>query len=240
MASGSWQEMVAGYDDSGRGDLWVGPADRYQLRVVSCKGRETDIQPTFEIVGGPYAGKRLMAGVISIKGGAEKNFWVIMKQGFGLGKEYFAALNAPSVKAAMEAVAAQVVGTILEVNLQLEGPNEHHDDDRMTTGFPNHAKWALIQAPAAAGVPAAAPAAVPPAAPAAVAAPVAAAPVAEAVAPAPVAAVTEAAPVAAPVAPVAPAPVAVAAPVVAEAPAVAPVAPLPVAAAVTAVDEPNF
>ena len=265
MSTGSFQDLVKDYKENN--ELAVLDNGRYQFEVIAATARDTDIQPTYKVVGGPYAGKRTMLGVISLKGNALRVFFQTMKEGFGLDEAAITALvGTGNVKQGLEAIAKAIVGTIVEVTVAQEGPNEYHDDTRMKTGFQKEAQWKLIQRPAAQGVPAGVPAAaVAPAAPA-----VAEAPAAPAVAAAPVAEAAPAAAVAAPVAPAAvaeaPAPAAVApvaeAPAVAPAPApaavaeapapapaavapveatapVAPAAAAPVAAAVT-VDEPSF
>lgn len=234
MSTGSFQDLVADYKENN--DLAILDNGRYQFEVIACTARDTDIMPTYKVVGGPYAGKRTMLGQISLKGNAQGIFFQTMKQGFGLDENAIAALvGTGSVKQGLEAIAKAITGSIVEVTVQQEGPNEYHDDTRMKAGKPKEAQWRLIQAPAQAGVPGAAvaqatPAAVAPAA--AVAAPVAAVAPPAAVAPAPAAEAPVAA-VAAVAAPPAVAPPAVEAPA-----AVAAVAPPAAAAPVAAVAPP--
>lgn len=222
MSSTTWGAMTQDYKENS--ELAVLPNARYQLEVISAAGRETDISPTYKVAAGPYAGKRVMIGVLSVKGNAVGPFFKAMKNGFGLDETYFAQFANTGQKETLAAVAKAIVGTITEVDLVQEGPNEFHDDTRMKTPKPSQTKWVLIRKGAGAGVEG-----VP--APAAVAAPVAPAPVA-------VAAVAEApAALPAPVAPAVvaevPAAVAVAAPAVVAAPA-AVEAPAPAPAAVPA------
>jgi hypothetical protein len=194
----------------------------YRLEVTSCKARATDIMPVYKVVAGPHTGKRVMAGVFSVKSEGAVNIFFQNMKGFGLGEDFFAVPGNES----LEAVAAALKGRVADITL---GVKQWKNEDR------NEVKIGAIKIvsapplPAAGGVPTAAPPTAPPpvaAAPVAPAAPVAA----PAPAPAPpVAAPPVAAPPAPPVA-AAPAPPLAAVPAPAEPVAAAPpvaVAPAP-------------
>ncbi len=228
MSTESFQKLYADYESNDK--IKVLDAGEYVLEVASAKARVSDVQPTYKIAEGPYVGQRVLAGVLSWAGNAGPIFFQKM-EGFGLGKEFFAA--SPS----KEEVAAALVGRKIRCQIVQRPYNNEQRNEIAPRGI------TLLYAPPLGGVggvpiiPAAvAPAPVPAAAP--VVAPVAPAPVAAPVAPAPVPVAAPApAPAGVPIVPVAAAPIPEAAP----APAPVPVAvEAPVATAVEVADEPDF
>lgn len=213
------------WQQDGGDDLFLADPAEYRLEVISCKARTTDVMPVYKITAGPYAGRKVMAGVFSWNGNAKGIFFRSMK-GFGLDADFFK--QGPTA----EEVAKALVGRVADVTL---GQKEWQGE--MRNEIPIGA-IKFVSAPAGSGqvgstpvIPAAAPAAaaVPAPAPAAVTPPPAPAPAAPAPAPAPAAVE-------------APAPPAVEAPpaAVVEAPPAAPPAAPPVAPAPVVVEDPGF
>ena len=201
----------------------------YRLEVTSCKARATDIMPVYKVVAGPHSGKRVMAGVFSVKSDGAIGIFKQNMKGFGLGEEVWAVPGQDS----LDFFASAIKGRVADIELGVR-PWQGENRNEVKIG-----KITLVSAPALptpGGIPvgAAAPAPTAPA-PAAPAAPSPAAPPVAA-APAPPVAAAPAPPVAAVPAPAVPAAVA---PPVAAAPA-PPVTspPAPVAAVPDA--DPNF
>jgi len=91
------------------------PAGTYELEVVAARNVEAKsyIQPTFKIVAGPLAGRKVLAGVLSYTENARSIFFQKL-EGFGLGKDFFAL--GPSA----DDVAAALVGRVVTVDLDDE------------------------------------------------------------------------------------------------------------------------
>lgn len=225
-------ELLKQYQEDN--ELTVLEPGRYRLEVTGVKATKTDLRPVYKVVDGPFAGKRVMAGVLSTAGNASGIFFQNMA-GFGLKQDFWASLGNVSTEEALKSAAVALKGRIADIELvQDEWKGEPRN--KIAIG-----KIELVSAPAAAAQTAAAPGV--PAAPA-----VAAAPAAPAVAAAPVVVAAPSQPVAtpegttspepaAPAAPVAPAPVP-AAPGATEA--VIATAPVPPVLPTVTADDPGF
>jgi outer membrane biosynthesis protein TonB len=83
----------------------------YTLEIISVKARETDVMPTYRVVSGPFAGKKVMCGVISAKGNAAGFFFAQMKA-FGLPDTF---LSQPGLT--FEKVAQALKGRVIQATL---------------------------------------------------------------------------------------------------------------------------
>lgn len=113
-------ELLKQYEDEN--EITVLEAGTYRLQVTSAKKRKgnDDIMPVFKVVDGPFKGKRVMAGVLSLAGNASGIFFQNMA-GFGLGKEFFTALGPSATKdQALEAAAEALKGRIVDVELYVD------------------------------------------------------------------------------------------------------------------------
>ena len=146
------------------------PEGEYTLEVATCKARQSDLQPTYQVVDGPYAGRRVLAGTISWAGNARSIFYQKL-EGFGLGREYFA--GNPSA----EDLARALVGRVVRVQLTQQQDGQYKGRNQLpiqgislvsapplqaTGGVPNVQAQVPPPLPPAVAAPPAAPPAQPP------------------------------------------------------------------------------
>lgn len=97
----------------------------YQFEVTRCTVRNSNaLFPIFKVIGGPDAGKTAMLGQLTLTEKAANIFFRNCK-GFGFEPEYFASF--PTVEEALKAVATQMQGRIVEIEVQ---KREWNGEDR--------------------------------------------------------------------------------------------------------------
>lgn len=98
----------------------------YTLEVTSAKhdAAKQYIMPVFRIVDGPYAGKKIGAGVLSY---SEKAVGIFLQKlaGFGLGKEFFSAAGVNSIAEAAAAAAPALKGRVVKVPLGVQKDGQY-------------------------------------------------------------------------------------------------------------------
>lgn len=136
------QELFAEYQRTAA--INVLPKGKHKLKVTSCTVKSNGVQPVYEVVEGPDAGKRAMAGGIfpgATEGGRQAFFRKLEK--FGLGESFFA--KAPSLQDIAEALKGRVIEADLDVK-------EWNGEDRNELGF-GISLISAPDAPAVGGVP---------------------------------------------------------------------------------------
>jgi hypothetical protein len=93
-------------------DEGLQPATAYTVRVIACRALQTDLLPVYEVIEGPFTGKKVMAGVMSWNGNGARVFKAQLRA--LLGADY-AAVEARNPTG--EELAEMLVGRVTDLTI---------------------------------------------------------------------------------------------------------------------------
>lgn len=124
MATASVSDLYQAYEQD---ELVVLDPGEHRLVVDTCSVKNDNaVLPTFRVVGGPQAGKRVLAGQQTLTEKSASIFFRNMK-GFGLDKSYF------DQNPTFEQIAQDLVGRVVDVNLEIQ-PWKGDDRNKISIG----------------------------------------------------------------------------------------------------------
>lgn len=127
------ESVKALYDQFEDDEAIVLPAGNHRLEVSTCTVKNGNgLFPMFRAVGGPNAGKRVMAGTQVLTPNSASIFFRNMK-GFGLGRDAIEAIPGDSIEEIVAGLAPQLPGRIVDVELTIE-PWQGDDRNKIAIG----------------------------------------------------------------------------------------------------------